>query len=82
MVTFGIINPAGHNPSGSYLYVLVLRQAGWDNGKGIVVQVQLTQVWDVGQRAIFNRADLVVAQAKSAKEHRIIKHEPIYMNDH
>lgn len=82
MVTFGIINPMMHNTNGSYLDVLVLRQAGWDNSKGIVVQVQLAQMWDVGQRAIFNGADLVVAQAQSAKEHRMINHKPMHMNDH
>lgn len=82
MVTFGIINLMRHNTNGSYLDVLVLRQARWDNGKGVVVQVQLAQVWDVGQRAIFNGANLVVAQAQSAKEHRMIRHKHMYMNDH
>lgn len=77
--TFGNINPVRHNPSGSYLDVLVLRQAGRDNGEGVVVQVQLTQVGDVGHCAVFNRADLVVAQAQSAKEHRIIRHNPMYV---
>lgn len=41
-------------------------QAGGNAGQGVVVQVQLTQVRDVGQGSVFHRANLVVAQTQPA----------------
>lgn len=49
-----------------YLDVFVIWQAGGNAGQGVVVQVQLTQVRDVGQGSIFHRANLVVAQTQPA----------------
>lgn len=49
-----------------YLNVLVIGQARRNAGQSVVVEVQLSQVGDVSQRAIFHRADLIVAQTKPA----------------
>lgn len=43
-------------------------QAGGNAGQSVVVEVQLPQVGNVGHCAIFHRADVIVAQAKSAGE--------------
>lgn len=36
-------------------------------GQSVVVKVKLSQMWHVSQRAIFHRADLIVAQSKPAR---------------
>lgn len=41
-------------------------QAGRNADQSIVVEVQLPQMGNVGHSAIFHRADVIVAQAKSA----------------
>lgn len=51
-----------------YLDVLVVGQAGRDTGQSVVVEVQLSQVGDVSQCAIFHRADLIEAQTKPARK--------------
>lgn len=43
-------------------------QARGNAGQSVVVQVQLPQVGDISHCAIFHRADVIVAQAKSAGE--------------
>lgn len=62
---------SGLNPAAVYLDVLVLGQARGNAGEGVVVEVQLAQVGDVGQRAVLNGADLVVAQTQSAEKQNI-----------
>lgn len=49
-----------------YLDVLVVSQAGRNANQSVVVEVQLPQVGNISQCAIFHRADVIVAQAKSA----------------
>lgn len=49
-----------------YLNVLVIGQARRNAGESVVVEVQLSQVGNISQRAIFHRADLIVAQTKPA----------------
>ena len=39
-------------------------QAGRNAGQSVVVEVQLSQVGDISQCAIFHRADLIVAQTQ------------------
>ena len=41
-------------------------QASGNAGQSVVVEVQLSQVGDVTQSAIFHRADLIVAQTQPA----------------
>lgn len=53
-----------------YLDILVVGQAGRNAGKSVVVEVQLSQVGDVSQCAIFHRADLIVAQTQPAGKKR------------
>lgn len=53
-----------------YLNVLVIGQARRNAGESVVVEVQLSQVGDVSQRAIFHRADLIVAQTEPAGKAR------------
>lgn len=50
-----------------YLDVLVLGQTRGDAGQDVVVEVQLSQVGDVRQCAVFHSADLIVAQTQSAR---------------
>lgn len=54
------------NQTGMYLDVLVVGQAWRNTGQGVVVKVQLSQVGDVSQCAIFHRADLIEAQTQPA----------------
>lgn len=56
------------NQTSMYLDVLVVGQAGRDTGQSVVVEVQLSQVGDVSQCAIFHRADLIEAQTKPARK--------------
>lgn len=49
-----------------YLDVLVVSQAGRNTSQSVVVEVQLPQVGNISHCAIFHRADVIVAQAKSA----------------
>ncbi len=49
-----------------YLDVLVVGQARRNAGQCVVVEVQLSQVGDISQRAIFHRADLIEAQTQPA----------------
>lgn len=53
-----------------YLDVFMFGQAGRDAGQDVVVEVQLPQVGDIGQRAVLHRADLVAAQAQPAGTRR------------
>lgn len=48
----------------AYLDVLMVGQAGRNAGQSVVVKVQFSQVGGVGQRAVFHRADLIVAQTQ------------------
>lgn len=50
----------------TYLDVLVVGQASRNTDQGVVVEVQLSHVGDVGQSAVFHGADLIVAQTQSA----------------
>lgn len=49
-----------------YLDVLVVGQARRNAGQSVVVEVQLSQVGDVSQCAVFHRADLIEAQTQPA----------------
>lgn len=53
-----------------YLDVLVFRQARRNAGQSVVVQVQLSQVGNVGQRAVLHGADLIVAQTQPEENQR------------
>lgn len=54
------------NQTSVYLDVLVVGQASGNAGQSVVVKVQLSQVGDITQSAIFHRADLIVAQTQPA----------------
>lgn len=56
------------NQISMYLDVLVVGQAGRNAGQSVVVEVQLSQVGDISQCAVFHRADLIVAQTKPAEK--------------
>lgn len=67
------------NQTSMYLDVLVVRQARRNAGQSVVVKVQLSQVGDISQCAIFHRADLIVAQTKSV-EKRASKMRHVWKN--
>lgn len=48
----------------------MLGQARRNTGQCIVVKVELSEVGDINQSAIFHRADLIVAESKPAEKNQ------------
>lgn len=56
------------NRTTMYLDVLMVREARRNTGQSVVVKVELSQVGNISQCAIFHRADLIVAETQSVEK--------------